>query len=338
MSAATITSEPRGSLTAAERRSSCLLPISHTQPRRCQRLLPILGSDSRCNSRYIARNIHSFQEVSTTNGSGSHLTYLGNSLGKGEDMDSGTDKVELPNVRERLTQTEQALERSERLAISGRFAAVVIHEINNPLEAIANLAFLLKTQPLSDEGLRFVQMMEEQLLRISTITRQTLRFNRTAERPLSADLVELIRIAVRTYSRGISEKQLKLELDLPSFAVCEVYPGELTQAVSNLISNAIDASELGGRLQIRLRSRLASFFITVCDSGSGVPETMRNVIFDAFATGKESGNGLGLWICRRIVEKHGGHILWRTSTRPERHGTAFRISLDNSISRLHLVQ
>jgi len=256
----------------------------------------------------------------------------------GEDVASGIDMATLLEVRERLTRTEQALERAERRVASTRFAAVVVREINNPLEAIANLAFLLKTQSLSDDARSYVAMIEEQLSRIAAITRQTLGFNRAVERPLSADLVELIGIAIRTYSRGIAEKGLRLELDLPSMAVCEVYPGELTQALSNLISNAIDASEIGGRVQIRLRSRSTRFYITVCDSGCGVPMAMRNVIFDAFATGKETGNGLGLWICRRIVEKHGGHILWRSSIRPEKHGTAFRISLDNSISRVRLIQ
>jgi signal transduction histidine kinase len=251
---------------------------------------------------------------------------------------SGIDMTALLEVKERLTRAEEALERAERRAASGRFAAVVIHEINNPLEAIANLAFLLKTQSLSDDARSYVAMVEEQLSRISAITRQSLGFNRAVERPLSADLVELIGIAVRTYSRGMAEKRIQLELELPSIAVCEVYPGELIQVFSNLISNAIDASEVGGRLQIRLRSRSTHFYITVCDSGCGVPKAMRNAIFDAFATGKETGNGLGLWICRRIVEKHGGHILWRSSTRPEKHGTAFRISLGNSISRVHVVQ
>lgn len=240
-------------------------------------------------------------------------------------------------LQRRLERTEHALECAERRAIAGRFGAEMIHEINNPLEAVANLAFLMKSEQLPERAVHYLEMMEEQIQRINLITRQTLGFNRTVERPLKSDLVQLAQIAIRTYSRDITAKNIRLELDLPPLAECEVYPGELTQVFSNLISNAVDASEQGGRLQIRIRLRSPSFHFVVCDSGCGIPAEMRNSVFDAFTTSKESGNGLGLWISRRIVEKHGGRIRWRSSTHAERHGTAFRVSLNHSSAAVEMV-
>ena len=230
----------------------------------------------------------------------------------------------------RLANAEAALERAERLATAGSFGAEMIHEINNPLEAITNLVFLLKAQSLPASAIDCLEMMDEQIRRMNVITRQTLSFHRTTEKPLRADLVELLKIAIRTYSHKILEKEIKVELDLPLRADYEVFPGELTQVFSNLISNSIDASYRGGPLRIRLRTAPEHVSIMVCDSGSGIPPAMKKSLFNAFSSGKEKGNGLGLWICRRIVEKHGGHILWRSSTRPERSGTAFRISLDQA--------
>lgn len=251
-------------------------------------------------------------------------------MGIGYDLTSSEKTDEILELQRRLGKAEAALERAERLATAGRFGAEMIHEINNPLEAITNLLYLFKSQPLPASALDFLEMMDEQIRRINVITRQTLSFHRTADKPLRADLVELLKIAIRTYSHKIAEKEIKLELDLPIFVECEVYPGELTQVFSNLISNSIDASDRGGLLRIRLRSAPNHVSITVCDAGCGIPPAIRNSLFEAFSSGKEKGNGLGLWICRRIVEKHGGHILWRSSTRPERSGTAFRISLDKS--------
>jgi two-component system, NtrC family, sensor kinase len=244
-------------------------------------------------------------------------------------LDREQPHAEIAELEEKLKATERALVRAEQQAVAGRFAAVMMHEINNPLEAITNLVYLFKakTEPLTEDAADYLGLIEEQLTRIAAVTRQALSFNRVSMRPTKADLVEILGIAIRTYSRGIFEKQLRVELDVPETAHCDVYPGELTQAFSNLISNAVEASGRGGKIHIRVRSRAGRHDITICDFGSGVPAAMRKTLFKAFATGKETGNGLGLWVCSKIVEKHGGRILWRSSTRPEKHGTAFRISL-----------
>jgi signal transduction histidine kinase len=242
-------------------------------------------------------------------------------------MSSGTQCRGLKAVQERLALTEQALERAERLALAGRFGAEMAHEINNPLEAVVNLIYLVRAQKLPKEARKYLETVDEQIGRINLISKQILDFHRTVDHPSKVDLVNLMEIALRTLKPRISEKNMQLELDLPKSAPCTVFPGELIQVFSNLIANSIDASARGDRLIIRIRTGSGRVVISVRDFGSGVPSSLRGVIFDAFITGKESGNGLGLWICRRIVAKHRGSILWHSSTNPDRHGTTFRVSL-----------
>ena len=235
---------------------------------------------------------------------------------------------EFDELQAKLAQAEFAVQRAEQLALAGRFAAAAVHDINNPLEAISNLTYLLRTEPLSEASAKYLDVMEEQLDRARGVTQQILKLHRAAQRTSRENLVALIEVAVRTFSKQISDKHIALALEMPQTADCDVYPGELTQAFSNLISNAVEASEPGGRLQLRLRLSAGKAHITVRDFGAGVPKPIRETLFEAFVTSKESGNGLGLWICRRVVEKHGGRLLWRTSTRPGKSGTTFRVSLD----------
>jgi two-component system, NtrC family, sensor kinase len=233
----------------------------------------------------------------------------------------------LQTLQERLAVTERALEKSERLALAGRFGAEMAHEINNPLEAIVNLIYLARIQTLPDEAQICLDTVDEQIKRVLVISKQILDFHRTVDHPSKVNLVNLMEIALRTLKPRIAEKNMRLELDLPDNIQCTAFPGELTQVFSNLIANSIEASVPDDRLIIRIRAGCGRVVVSVRDFGSGIPSSLRSVLFDAFVTGKESGNGLGLWICRRIVAKHGGNILWRSSTNPDRHGTVFRISL-----------
>ncbi|HEV2276168.1 MAG TPA: ATP-binding protein [Acidobacteriaceae bacterium] len=241
---------------------------------------------------------------------------------------AGSDaELKLAALQERLTRTERALERAEQLALAGRFAGMIMHEINNPLEAVSNLVFLLREQPLNEQATRYLNLIEEQLNRVHEIAHKTLGFYRDVEKPRATDLVGLIHVALRVHSFPISHRSLRVQLELPPSAHYDGFPGELTQALSNLISNAVEASRHGGSLRIRLRTTCGHVHITIGDSGSGIPQNLRERLFEAFASGREAGHGLGLWVCRRAVEKHQGQIRWRTSTRPGSSGTTFRISL-----------
>jgi signal transduction histidine kinase len=233
----------------------------------------------------------------------------------------------LATLQAKLAWTESALVRAEQLALAGRFAAMTMHEINNPLEVVTNFAYLIRTEPLTEVAQIYLTQMEEHLSRLREIARQSLTYYRACPHPQTTNLTVLLQDALRTYAQRIAEKEMNVRLDLQGDAHFEIYPADFIQAISNLISNAIDASERGGQLRLRLRMIRTAVHITICDSGSGVPHHLRATLFDAFATGKSSGHGLGLWICKRAIDKHHGRILWRSSTTPGRSGTAFRISL-----------
>src|SRR3984957_11537771 len=239
-----------------------------------------------------------------------------------------------PPGDERMLRLETALRRSEKLAMAGRLAASVMHEINNPSQAIGDLVYLIAKDADRPDLVRArAALIEEQLIRIQYIARQTLSFFRDAPRSQTKDLVPLVETALRYQSTLLAEKRIRVRKELPDILIASVYPGDFLQLVSNLIRNAAEALPAGGALRVRLRASGANVRLTVADSGRGIPLTIRARLFEAFQTDKaEAGNGLGLWICKTIVDKHGGQIQWRSSTEGKTQGTVFSvlIPLDGS--------
>jgi len=196
---------------------------------------------------------------------------------------------------------EEALRKTEKLAATGRLAAAIAHEINNPLEAITNLLFLLRNYShLDEQAINYVTMAEHEAHRIAEIAQQTLRFYRQSTRPVRANLGELIDSVLSLYrsklnAMGIEvQRKYDQEIDLFCFA------GELHQVFANLVGNALDACNNGSRLQLcASRSRnwktpeRTGIRFTVADSGSGMEPAVRAHAFDAFYTTKEMiGTGL----------------------------------------------
>ena len=216
---------------------------------------------------------------------------------------------------------EEALRKTEKLAATGRLAASIAHEINNPLEAITNLLYLLSNHAeLAEPALGYVLMAEHEVRRISEITQQTLRFYRQSTLPARANLSELLDSVLslhqgRLRNLGITvERKYDATIDLFCFA------GELRQIFANLVGNAIDAMSAGGRLVVRARrsrdwsnpERIGVRF-QVADTGSGMKPGVREHIFEPFFTTKEvTGTGLGLWVSSEIVAKHKGTIRVRS--------------------------
>ncbi len=234
---------------------------------------------------------------------------------------------------ERTLRLETALRRSEKLAMAGRLAASVMHEINNPSQAIADLVYLIGKEADNPRAVRgYAAQIEEQLVRIQYIARQTLSFFRDAPRSQTRDLVPLIETALQYNAGVLGEKRIEIRKQFPDMLLASIYPGDFVQLVSNLVKNAAEALPAGGMLCVRLRaSRLdetVNARLTIADNGRGIPQMMQARLFQAFESDKaEAGNGLGLWICKTIVEKHGGQIHWRSSTRDRSHGTAFSVLL-----------
>jgi signal transduction histidine kinase len=216
--------------------------------------------------------------------------------------------------------SEDALRRTEKLAAAGQLAASIAHEINNPLEAVTNLLFLLKTQSkLDPEAARFADMAQHELARVSEITQQTLRFYRPSTLPTVVNVGEVMDSILTLHSGRVHT--LRVNVDRRYGADVELFclSGALRQVFANLLTNALDALNGGGRLVVRaVRSRSwkdgrPGVRVVVADSGSGMPEHVRKRIFEPFFTTKlATGTGLGLWVTQDIMEKHQGTIAVRS--------------------------
>jgi signal transduction histidine kinase len=229
----------------------------------------------------------------------------------------------------RWTQIETALLKSQTVAAAGQFAAAIMHEINNPLEAIANLTYLVQLQAEDPAKVReYSRQLDEQLANVNRIARRTLSFHRPADVMEAIDVAALAEAALRVHNPKLTAKQPKLVRDMPAGASIMGHAGEMLQVLSNLLSNSIDALSPNGRITIRVRKHHGKAHLTVVDNGHGIPETIRQSIFDPFfTTKKEQGTGLGLSVSKSIIERHKGTIRIRSSVRPGKSGTAFRISL-----------
>ncbi len=237
-----------------------------------------------------------------------------------------------------LKHTEEALRRSEKLAAAGRLAATIAHEINNPLEAITNVLFLLsQDETLPQHAMDLVHIADRELTRVSHIARQTLGFYKESVRATSFAVAEVAQQIIDLMQRNCQKKGVQLIAELDHSAMLLGMRGEIVQLFSNLVANAIDACPLGGMIRIRVRRLQPASYdpgfpqrvqITVADNGVGIPDPAIDKIYEPFYTTKRDvGTGLGLWVTRNIVENHRGTIRMRTRCGDARTGTLFRITL-----------
>jgi signal transduction histidine kinase len=236
---------------------------------------------------------------------------------------------------ERLRLAEESLRRSERLAIAGRFAGAIVHEVNNPLEALNNLIYLTKQQAQHPDHVRRNMLVAEtQLNRLGEITRKTLSFYREQSEAKQFDLVEIAESALRIHAHRLSSGSIELRKDLPEQLMVKAMGGELLQVFSNFILNAMDAlPEKDAVLCFRIHSDKERAHITISDNGHGIHPSVRKRLFEPYVTNKSSGTGVGLWLSKRIVDKHQGTIRFRSSHQPGKSGTTFRVSLPIAIER-----
>jgi PAS domain S-box-containing protein len=226
---------------------------------------------------------------------------------------------------------EDALRKAERLAAMGRVAGIIAHEINNPLEAITNTFYLLSTHPSLDEEARYyAQLGEEELLRVSHITRQTLAFYRESKDPVVVSLPQLLDDILELQSRRLEFGNIELDRRYLNNGVIHGFPVELKQVFLNLIGNAVQAMPEGGRLRLRVADcqsgGTAGVCISIVDTGSGIGSEQAEHLFEPFFTTKSTkGTGLGLWISKGIVQKYGGTIRFRSVRRAHSNVTCFRV-------------
>jgi PAS domain S-box-containing protein len=246
------------------------------------------------------------------------------------------------DVSERV-RAEETLRKTEKLAATGRLAASIAHEINNPLEALTNILFLLRNfTTLDDAAKNYVDMAEHEVKRVSEIAQQTLRFYRQSTLPARATLAELLDSVLDLYKSRLNNQSITVERNFDPQETLFCYSGEIRQVFANLLGNAIDAVPPGGRIIVRAHpshgwcpAAPRGVRFTVADTGSGMSPEVRERIFEAFFTTKEAtGTGLGLWVSHEIIQKHHGHIGVRSRMADGNgpSGTVFQIFLPDDES------
>jgi signal transduction histidine kinase len=229
---------------------------------------------------------------------------------------------------------ELALIQSEKLAVVGRLASSIAHEINNPLESVTNLIYLAQVAETIDQARSYLTTAEVELRRAAAITAQTLRFHRQATSPQLMDVGDLTSTVLSIYQGRINNTHVKILRRSRTRRKVHCFDGEIRQVLSNLVGNALDVMSSGGRLLVREREATnwrtgeTGVSITIADDASGMSPQVQAKIFNPFFTTKGvTGTGLGLWVSKEIVQRHRGELHVRSSQSPDHRGTVFILFL-----------
>ena len=235
--------------------------------------------------------------------------------------------------------TRAALLANEKLAVAGRLAATIAHEIHNPLDSVANLLYLLQHEPKEEESKQFLQMAHTELARVTQISRAMLSLYRESSAPVSVNLKEMLDDLLLLMQRRFQILGVTVSTDLPPEIAVEGFPAELRQVFTNLIINAAEAAGQGGNVTVRVRPQPAvdtasdqaaeaGAIVEIIDNGPGISPENRSRIFQPFFTTKgQSGTGLGLWVSQGIIRKHAGTIDLDSRTEGPDHGATARVFL-----------
>jgi signal transduction histidine kinase len=222
---------------------------------------------------------------------------------------------------------------AEKIATTGRMAAAIAHEINNPLGSVLNLIFLARQDGLSRQEVQsYLATAESELERVSHIARQTLGYYRDTGSPSEVHLRDLMENVLSVYRSKLLAHNITVDTQYNDLKKISVRPGEIVQILSNLISNAIDAMPKTGKLSISIAQAISAerdgLQVVVNDTGHGIDRDHLGRVFEPFFTTKGNlGTGIGLWVAKQLVERHGGQISLSSSTEPGNSGTALTIYL-----------
>jgi signal transduction histidine kinase len=233
------------------------------------------------------------------------------------------------SLEERLAAAEEALRLCEQRGVAGQLALELMHEIMNPLEAMGHLVYLTRQQADDPEQVQqFMDWAEEQIVQLVGIAGQTLDSAKSSAALRMIDLGLVAEAALRVHQKRITSNEINVVKRISADVTATLRRGELLQVISNLIANALDALPPGGKLHLRLRKNERQVRLVIADNGRGIPAEHLEAIFVPFFTTKgERGTGLGLALAKKIIDRHGGTIRVRSSTRKSLSGTIFRISL-----------
>jgi signal transduction histidine kinase len=236
---------------------------------------------------------------------------------------------------------EDALRKAEKLAVAGRMAASIAHEINNPLEAVTNLVYIARNDAtISPQARAFLEAAERELARLSQIANKTLRFYRQSSSATRVKIADVLDSVVLLFDTQLKQKNIKVisHVDQDASLLCLV--GEIQQVFTNLVSNAIDSMQRDGKLLLSVRKGKAwsknsteGVRVSIADTGTGIQPEIKKRLFEPFVTTKgEGGTGLGLWVSREILDRHKAQIRVRSLVG---HGTAFSLFFpENGINQV----
>ena len=212
-----------------------------------------------------------------------------------------------------------ALVQAEKLAATGRLAASIAHEINNPLASVTNLLYLLRDEEDPIHRSTYLALAEEEIKRVSDISTQTLRFYRDPSGPTACDVPEVLESVLALFNGRMNMLHIEPETRFSDNACVSGSQGELRQVFVNLVGNALDAMPDGGRLLLRAHPTLSptdrtpGVRVTIADTGEGMSsETVARIFEPFFTTKKATGTGLGLWLSLEILQKHHASIRVRS--------------------------
>jgi PAS domain S-box-containing protein len=232
---------------------------------------------------------------------------------------------------------ERMLIQSEKLAATGRMAATIAHEINNPLESVMNLIFLARQPSITDAKVQeYLLTAEDELERVSHLARQTLGYYKDTGSPTEVYLHDLIQNVLSVYNSKILSAKISLDTQFNDLQKIVVSKGEMLQVLSNVIANAIDAMRQGGILQVSARKLTGpsgdGIQTVVRDNGTGIkPEYMERIFEPFFTTKGDLGTGIGLWVARQLIDRRGGQISVASSTERQHGGTTITIFIPFAI-------
>ena len=232
-------------------------------------------------------------------------------------------------------QADEALLRAEKLAIAGRLAASVAHEINNPLEAMANLLYLVTMSDTVEGAREKAAEALEELMRVSLVAQSTLKFHRESGAPRVTMLSEVLESVLAMFAGRLRNQEIRVVMEAREERPIACMASEIQQIFANLIVNAIESMQRKGKLRIRIHASLdwrdrarKGMRVTVCDTGVGIRRALLRKVFEPFFTTKaETGTGLGLWVVAQLVERHGGSVRVWSSSREGASGTSFSVFL-----------
>jgi signal transduction histidine kinase len=230
---------------------------------------------------------------------------------------------------------EDALRKNEKLAAVGRLASTISHEINNPLESVTNLLYIIRDAASDESLLEYIHQAEQELNRASEVVRHSLKFHRQTTNPERESLSELLVSTLAVYEPRMKQLGISMRSELVATSRTLCYGSEVRQVFANLIGNAVDACESGGTLRLRTRDSLhpqtgvKGVRVTIADTGTGMDLETKKHLFEPFFTTKGiNGTGLGLWVSSEILDRHRATV-WVKSSRSAPHGTVFSMFFED---------